>query len=57
VTGNRLLEFAPAYFNLAEFKDGETKRALMRTQNKRVGKRIDGPSEERDGRKSKKQRK
>ncbi|KAF7790139.1 hypothetical protein EIP86_001091 [Pleurotus ostreatoroseus] len=33
-----LLEYAPAYFDLKELKDGETKRALMRIANKR-GKR------------------
>ena len=33
----RLLEFAPNYFDLKDFKDGETKRALMRVANKRSG--------------------
>ena len=35
----RLLELAPLYFNLAEFKDSETRRALLRVQNKSSGKR------------------
>ena len=52
---HRLLELAPTYFNLNEFKDSEMKRALLRVQNKRLNKRMDGPGDE--GRKSKKQRK
>ncbi|KAI0075013.1 P-loop containing nucleoside triphosphate hydrolase protein [Panus rudis PR-1116 ss-1] len=34
-----LLEYAANYFDLAAFPDGETKRALLRVQNKRLGKR------------------
>ncbi|KAJ3559577.1 hypothetical protein NM688_g256 [Phlebia brevispora] len=48
-----LLEYAPSYFDLKEFKDGETKRALLRVANKRAGKRAGIE----DGRASKKQRK
>ncbi|KAI5999044.1 P-loop containing nucleoside triphosphate hydrolase protein [Pisolithus albus] len=33
-----LLEYAPLYFDLASFPDGETKRALQRAANKRAGK-------------------
>ncbi|KAG9316237.1 P-loop containing nucleoside triphosphate hydrolase protein [Chiua virens] len=33
-----LLEYAPAYFDLLSFSDGETKRALQRVANKRAGK-------------------
>ncbi len=35
---SRLLEFAAGYFDLKSFKDGETKRALQRVVNKRLGK-------------------
>lgn len=34
----RLLEFAPSYFDLASFKDGETKRTLQGVINKQAGK-------------------
>lgn len=34
----RLLDFAPAYYNLKEMPDGETKRALQRVVMKREGK-------------------
>ena len=34
----RLLEFAANYFDVASFPDGETKRALQRVINKRLGK-------------------
>ena len=47
----RLLELSANYFDLKEFKDGETKRALQRVANKRAGK-PDAFIE--DGRKSKK---
>ena len=33
----RLLEYAPMYYDLKTFPDGETKRALTRVQNKRLG--------------------
>ncbi|KAH7914909.1 P-loop containing nucleoside triphosphate hydrolase protein [Hygrophoropsis aurantiaca] len=33
-----LLEYAPLYFDLSSFADGETKRALQRVVNKRSGK-------------------
>jgi len=33
-----LLEYATSYFDLAQFPDGETKRALQRIVNKRAGK-------------------
>jgi pre-mRNA-splicing factor ATP-dependent RNA helicase DHX15/PRP43 len=34
----RLLEFAPKYFDVDSFPDGETKRALVRIVNKKTGK-------------------
>jgi pre-mRNA-splicing factor ATP-dependent RNA helicase DHX15/PRP43 len=34
----RLLENAPLYFDLRTFPDGETKRALLRVQNKKAAK-------------------
>ncbi|OCH87752.1 pre-mRNA-splicing factor ATP-dependent RNA helicase PRP43 [Obba rivulosa] len=37
-----LLEFAPQYFDMSAFPDGETKRALLRVQNKRSRKAIEG---------------
>ena len=52
---HRLLEYAPLYFNLGEFKDSEMKRALVRVQNKRSGKR-DTATPIEEGRKKKKQR-
>lgn len=51
----RLLEYAPSYFNLADFRDGETKRALLKVQNKRLGKSRDGTPADNTGRKNKKQ--
>ncbi|KIM61315.1 hypothetical protein SCLCIDRAFT_25946 [Scleroderma citrinum Foug A] len=33
-----LLEYAPAYFDVSTFPDGETKRALQRVVNKKAGK-------------------
>jgi pre-mRNA-splicing factor ATP-dependent RNA helicase DHX15/PRP43 len=57
----RLLEFAALYFDISSFPDGETKRALTRVQNKRLGKvdsRFGGNgSGSDDGRKKKKQKK
>lgn len=47
----RLLDYAPTYFDIKTFPDGETKRALVRVANKRAGKmdRLDegkgGPNE------------
>ena len=38
----RLLEYAPNYFDLSTFPDGETKRALLRVQKKRSLKNVDG---------------
>lgn len=38
----RLLELAPAYFDVSGFPDGETKRALIRVQDKRSGKSSGG---------------
>ncbi|KAF9036062.1 P-loop containing nucleoside triphosphate hydrolase protein [Hymenopellis radicata] len=40
-----LLEFAANYFDLKTFTDGETKRALLRVQNKRAGKGADNGSD------------
>ncbi|KAI0696959.1 P-loop containing nucleoside triphosphate hydrolase protein [Cerioporus squamosus] len=37
-----LLEYAPNYFDLSTFPDGETKRALLRVQKKRSLKSVDG---------------
>jgi len=36
-----LLEYATSYFDLASFPDGETKRALERVADKRVGKAVE----------------
>ncbi|GJE93624.1 ATP-dependent RNA helicase [Phanerochaete sordida] len=52
-----LLEYAPLYFNLDEFKGSEMKRALVRVANKRAGKRDYPVVKDRGNRKSKKQRK
>ncbi|EPQ53153.1 P-loop containing nucleoside triphosphate hydrolase protein [Gloeophyllum trabeum ATCC 11539] len=52
-----LLEFAPQYFDLSTFPDGETKRALQRVLNKKQGKaagRVDGTNS--DKRMTKKQK-
>ncbi|KAG6860462.1 DEAH-box ATP-dependent RNA helicase prp43 [Termitomyces sp. Mi166 len=38
-----LLEYAPSYFDLSTFQDGETKRALQRVVNKRAGKSAQRP--------------
>ncbi|KAF7416226.1 DEAH-box ATP-dependent RNA helicase prp43 [Pleurotus ostreatus] len=35
-----LLEFAPSYFDLSTFQDGETKRALQKVMNKKMGKSV-----------------
>jgi len=35
-----LLEYAPTYFDLSSFSDGETKRALQRVATKRVRKAL-----------------
>lgn len=40
----RLLEYAPFYFDLKTFPDGETKRALQRVQVKKNGSRKGTPS-------------
>ncbi len=40
----RLLEYAPVYFDLKTFPDGETKRALQRVQMKRNGSRKGTPN-------------
>ncbi|KAI0808125.1 pre-mRNA-splicing factor ATP-dependent RNA helicase PRP43 [Fomes fomentarius] len=39
-----LLEYAPLYYDLSTFPDGDTKRALSRVQKKRTLKGIDGGS-------------
>ena len=36
------MEYAPNYFDLSTFPDGETKRALLRVQKKRSLKAVDG---------------
>ncbi|KIP02425.1 hypothetical protein PHLGIDRAFT_122466, partial [Phlebiopsis gigantea 11061_1 CR5-6] len=48
-----LLEYAPLYFNLGEFKNSEMKRALVKVQNKRTGMR---GTPIKDGKKKRKQR-
>ena len=35
---DRLLEYAPMYFDLKNWPDGDTKRALLKIANKREGK-------------------
>lgn len=35
---HRLIEFAPIYFDLTSFPDGEAKRALQRVATKKAGK-------------------
>jgi pre-mRNA-splicing factor ATP-dependent RNA helicase DHX15/PRP43 len=45
---HRLLEFAAVYYDLASFPDGETKRALTRVNNKRLGK-ADARFEQKEG--------
>jgi pre-mRNA-splicing factor ATP-dependent RNA helicase DHX15/PRP43 len=60
---DRLLEYATNYFDLDEFQDGETKRALEKAANKRAGKAIGGAKSRRalesngESRPSKKQKK
>ena len=39
----RLLEFAPSYFDLSTFQEGETKRTLQRVINKKAGKYAQRP--------------
>ncbi|CAG8559679.1 4594_t:CDS:2 [Acaulospora colombiana] len=36
----RLLEYAPSYYNVKEFPDGETKSALIRVFNKTLGRQL-----------------
>ncbi|KAF8840453.1 P-loop containing nucleoside triphosphate hydrolase protein [Paxillus ammoniavirescens] len=50
-----LLEYAPVYFDVSTFTDGETKRALQRVKNKKAGK--SGRVEEAEARPKKKMRK
>ncbi|KZS95211.1 P-loop containing nucleoside triphosphate hydrolase protein [Sistotremastrum niveocremeum HHB9708] len=52
-----LLEYAPTYFDLSTFTDGETKRALQRVINKRAGKsevRVGSNGDNREKKKRKK---
>lgn len=51
---HRLLEFATSYFDLKQFPDGETKRALERIIKKKLGK-TGGPNG--DGGRDRKRRK
>ncbi|KAL5512431.1 PRP43 [Sanghuangporus baumii] len=51
-----LLELAPTYFDLTTFPDGETKRALVRVQNKKMGK-LPRATDGQDQRAKKKQKK
>ncbi|TFK51412.1 P-loop containing nucleoside triphosphate hydrolase protein [Heliocybe sulcata] len=48
-----LLEFAPQYFDLQTLPEGETKRALQRVLNKKMGKRVEGGKSERPAKKLK----
>jgi pre-mRNA-splicing factor ATP-dependent RNA helicase DHX15/PRP43 len=48
----RLLEFAPVYFDVNGFPDGDTKRALMRVLNKSAAK--SGRTDDGSGRPNKK---
>ncbi len=41
---DRLLEYAPLYYDLSTFPEGDTKRALSRVQRKRTLKVVDGGS-------------
>lgn len=52
----RLLELAHNYFDIASFPDGETKRALQRVVNKKLGKsaRDNDPGAERRDKKKRK---
>lgn len=45
----RLLEYAFMYYDLKTFPDGETKRALARAQNKRLGIKPGRSDEKRNG--------
>lgn len=49
----RLLEFAPSYFDLSSFPDGETKRALQKVMNKKLGKSAGGAIDSRPAKKQK----
>jgi pre-mRNA-splicing factor ATP-dependent RNA helicase DHX15/PRP43 len=40
------MEFAPAYYDLATFPDGEMKRALLRAMNKKAKRLEDGGREQ-----------
>lgn len=56
--GDWLLEFAPEYFEIATFPEGETKRALQRIVMKKQGKLPSGSNAgDRDGRDKKKRKK
>ncbi|KDQ22740.1 hypothetical protein PLEOSDRAFT_1050814 [Pleurotus ostreatus PC15] len=48
-----LLEFAPSYFDLSTFQDGETKRALQKVMNKKLGKSAGGAVDSRPAKKQK----
>lgn len=53
----RLLEYAPTYFDIKSFPDGEAKRALQRVVNKlsgKAGSRIDSGTEDKRERKKRK---
>jgi len=53
----RLLEYASSYYNLKEFAEGETKRALQRVVNKISGKAVGRGDSGAEGREKKKRRK
>ncbi|KAG5220174.1 pre-mRNA-splicing factor ATP-dependent RNA helicase [Salix suchowensis] len=48
-----LLEFAPSYFDLSSFPDGETKRTLQKVMNKKLGKSAGGTIDSRPAKKQK----
>jgi hypothetical protein len=50
----RLLEYAPSYYNVKEFPDGETKSALIRILNKKLGRRLTTNAEDQRPKKKKK---
>jgi pre-mRNA-splicing factor ATP-dependent RNA helicase DHX15/PRP43 len=49
----RLVDYAPTYFDLSSFPDGETKRALQRALNKKAGKSSQRNGDNRDAKRRK----
>jgi hypothetical protein len=50
----RLFEYAPNYYNIKEFPDGETKSALIRILNKKLGRQLTTNAEDQRPKKKKK---